>query len=184
MKKVLMNGFLAIGLTGCSVVDDIQDYYTEEKAEDAFKELCSREELVICGNEVFISPDSNATIPDIIENTLEFFNEGVTYLYEDDNVQYGRDYYAYMYFRDNGIRYGDCEDFTITFLEDNIRNGNIQKGEAEWVIGEYGGETHAWSVITKDEEVYLFDNIFPQGILISKAYTDEPYEEMAVIYRY
>ena len=188
MKKIFFYTFFVLLFNGCSVTDiieDVDEHYTKEKASKAYGDFCSREALAICNDSVLVEDDTLATMDDIIVYTYDFMRRGVNYTYIYDSLQFGSDeYYFYMTPRDDGIMYGDCEDWTITFIENNIRNGNIQKGEARWVLGFQEETIHAWTIITKNGVEYLFDNRIPHGMLKADAYTRNSYKEIKTIYSY
>ena len=192
MKKsylLLVIGFVIL-LQGCgvSIEDEVNDHYTKVKATKRLHEMCSREELFICGDNVEDVMIKNNSVlmdmDDMVAYTYEHFSKDINYKYKIDREQFGLDdYYEYMRPKSDGLMYGDCEDFTITLFENGVRDGYIKRGEANWVIGSYNGDIHAWLTIKKDEITYIYDNINPHGVNIIDMYGDK-YKRFRTIVSY
>lgn len=135
--------------------------------------MCSDYDLYICGD--FKPPTYvNATMDDIQE-----YSEGLflgKYVYKKDTVEEGYDYMS------GSPLQGDCDDVVITLLEDLISVGYVDNGQAVWTFGVIDGERHAWLLITKEEETYVFDTYHLYGA----PYDDvkHMYKEEFVVYRY
>ncbi len=173
---------LLLATNGCSVIDALEERATKNKSERAFDSMCNRYDLAICGDDVPVIEYSYADIDDVIMYSYNKFYSDSEYVYKYDSGEK----YDYMFVDENNEMHGDCEDWVITFIEDCIRNGLFKRGEVEWVFGELGGNGHAWAIVTKDGEQYLFDNGFKTGIELATAYGSDQldYEEMFVVYQY
>jgi len=79
---------------------------------------------------------------------------------------------------------GVCADSSITFAEDNIVNGNIDKGELSIMFGKNNGIYHSWVVIEKDGKQYLFDTNFRYGKMLDYVYKNYDYSYMFTLYKY
>ncbi len=156
MIKLLI---LSLLLAGCS----IEDHYTKNKADKAFDSMCERQTLYICGDDVKIN---------------HYNTSGVKALYNFEYLADGKDIYTYIYSDDEGIYRGDCEDYVITFIEDNIVGGYIDN--AKWVIGEFEGRTHAWAIVDDN----LYDTAFITGIPSEIAYSKFNYKRIGTVYEW
>mgnify|MGYP000085247316 CR=1 FL=1 len=156
---------------------------TEDNAHNRFDSMCDRQDLYICGDDVEIQSYSNGDIQDLVIYTKDKLNYQ-EYKYVLDSKLYGvDDYYAYMTY-DDGMLYGDCEDYSITFAEDNIVNGNIDKGELSIMFGKNNGIYHSWVIIEKDGKQYLFDTNFRYGKMLGYVYDNYDYSYMFTLYKY
>ena len=167
MKKILLTILTIFAMNGCTIVD----YFEEKYSEKEFKSLCNRYELAIC-NEVTIPNYNNA---DEYEIKAVVYDSPFEYK-KDDGEQY--DYLS------GDILKGDCEDWTITFIENNLRLGNFKRGQVEWIYGELNGIGHAWTIVQINEEDILFDNGYTFGVKLDKAYGELGYKEKHIIYNY
>lgn len=165
-------------LTGCSFEEEA----TKNQAYSQFSSLCNRQDLTICKNGSAVQEEVGS-IFDLKVYTYNRFNTE-SYRYKTDKENYGvADLYVYMS-NTREISYGDCEDYAITFVEDNINNGNIGKGEASIIFGETEEGYHVWVSVIKEEERYLFDTYFIFGILQEEAYNAKEYRSMFTLYTY
>ena len=139
----------------------------------AFDEMCVNYELHICGD-LKPPPYQEPNIQDIISYAEGLFTDN--YIYQKDSETE-----SYDYMSDSPMR-GDCDDLVITLLEDLISIGYVDNGQAKWVFGVINGERHAWLLITKEEETYIFDTYNPFG----NKYTNvsNNYKEEFLVYRY
>lgn len=145
-------------LNGCSTNKSI--------SEDAFKVMCSEYELAICDD--FEGDDYHErSIEDIQAYAKYLFQFKYVYTSDPDD---GKDHYDYM---DDYPMKGDCEDLVITFLENLVVHGMVN--DTEWVFGTVNGITHAWLLITVNEDTYLFDtyNRYGVNILSTTGYAKE-----------
>ena len=179
MRILLMA--LSLFVSGC----DTSDTLSANTAEKQFQSMCDRSELYICGDSVDVKIYNNSSVYDLIEYANNNLNSYYDYRYTTDMQEYSvDDYYTYMNPKSDWVKYGDCEDYAITFIEDNIINGNIDYGDAEMMFGRTQYGYHMWAIINKDGESYVFDTYNPNGSLKSKAYVDKKYKEVKVIYSF
>jgi len=145
----------ALLLVGCGSEQTVQQTSTK-----AFNDMCQREELFICGDDIPKDDYNGANIYDLMLYSYDEMDQ-YTYVSEDVNS------YDYM---QPGIRGGDCDDFAITFMEDNIINGNLKA--AQLVVGWYINGWHMWvqvgNVIFDSDHKYgtnVLDDYEPDFIL-------------------
>lgn len=167
MKKILLAITLALTLNGC----DIETFFKKIHVKEEFKSLCNRYELAICG-EKKIPEYNNADIYEV---------EAVSYDIIFEYVREKDDKYDYM---ESAPHRGDCEDWTITFIENNLRLGNFDRGEVKWISGKLNGNGHAWTLVTKNGKTILFDNGYTYGIPKDVAYNERGYNQMITVYSY
>jgi predicted transglutaminase-like cysteine proteinase len=118
-----------------------------------------------------------------VENFVNYtLNEIIPskYVYKSDFA----DSYNYMYPDANGIKYGDCEDYVISFIEDNLQNQNINPTViVMWKYRKVNGDYHAWVEIKGELNTYIFDTYYLYSYPKNKAYIEKNYEELKEIYR-
>ena len=177
MKKFLFGLGLISILNGCG---DIEDYFTKEKSKDALKDLCKRtSNLVVCNENAEPNSSNGLSMKELIEVTIDDFGHGL-YEYQSESSEY----YKYMTPDEDGVMRGDCEDVVITFIQKEVMAGNIDKGEVKWVMGETLGETHAWAIVKKDGEEYVFDTVSWWGVPLQEAYEKSNYKELRTVFSY
>ena len=174
MKALLLISLLF--LQGCGV----EDYFDGTDSVSKFNDMCSRSALYICDYNVTKVDTKNVGIEaiyDYIDNYL---------LYDDTFVPTldNGDKFNYLIPGEDGVRRGDCEDFAITILEDNIVNGNIAKGEAKLVKGYLNGSGHVWLELIKEGTVYIFDTNNYLGNTKEDAFFASQYRHIRTLYSY
>lgn len=167
MKKTLIAILLTLTLSGCQ----LEDYFTKKQAKEEFKSLCDRYTLAMC-SELVIPEYNNADMYEVRAVSYDIHFE-----YESDNG----DKYDYL---ESAPHRGDCEDWTITFIENNLRLGNFKKGQVKWVFGTQDGSYHAWTLVIFEDEEYLFDNGYQRGTNKEKAYEERNYKSMFTLFSY
>jgi len=152
MKSILIICLIMV-LSGCQTSKDVSG--------DALAEMCNQYELAICGD---LQGDTyvDTSMEDIVLYTRNNFSYN-QYIYTSD-IQDGKDYYDYMY--DTPMR-GDCEDYVITLMENLILLGMIGNGQAKWVFGKVGDINHAWLLVKKGDDEFLFDTYNRYGINVN-----------------
>jgi len=162
MFKLLLIPLLLI-FTACSI---------ETLPERSFNTLCAQDsKLVICNErEVPEYTYTSMTLISIQSNLTPF-------IYTKDKGET----YSYM----TGETYhGDCEDWVITFIENNLREGYLPKNSTQWMIGYKNKIGHAWALITLNNITILFDTFNPYGVEVTYAYQNLGYAEVFAIYKY
>jgi hypothetical protein len=187
-----------IFFNGCSLIENIDEKASKNIAKKEFINLCNREDLLICGSSAktinlgeyfdikyeyseYIDQNDLRPIFSIFSYVLENL-VGEYYQYKEDTQK--NESYNYMFPDENGQRHGDCEDFVITLLEDNIENGNIQKGEAKWIFGKVNGDYHSWAIIKKNNKEFIFDTYYRIGEKLNVAYNENNYKQLLVLFSY
>ena len=132
---------------------DIRDLYYSNISEEVDK-MCDKYELHICGE--LEKPEYTPTRYLSIRNYIA----GMDYHYKYDDG----DSYDYML---GDYKYGDCEDYTITLMEDMLMLGMIDN--AKWMYGQYGDTYHAWLLTTIEGTEYIIDTYYRLGV---------PYEDV------
>jgi len=194
---------LVIFLNGCGPLEQIENKYSKVQAKKEFKKMCKRDsgqDLLICGskqktiykseysfleykypsdNDEYISQYQLEDVFAIFSYTLDTFNATV-FKYRSDKD----DRYEYMLPNSQGLKKGDCEDYVITFIENCIEKGLIQRGEVKWVFGRADGVLHSWAIVTKNNKDFVFDTYYPFGISKELAYSNASYEKIFILYSY
>ena len=159
MYKALLLAVLF--LVGCG--EQEREATIEENSFSGFYTLCTNEELYICGDDVPIDDYNGAGLYDLILYSIDNMN---TFEYTPDNFN------EFIYMNENPKK-GDCEDWALTFIEDNIRNGNLLS--AKLIVGKLGEDYHAWVKVGN----VVFDNNRPHGTNVIDAY-----KELFILYEF
>jgi len=167
MKHIILGLLISLLLNGCSIVN----YFEKQHALKEFNKMCDINTLYIC-NDIKIEYAKNN-----IHYDLKQFSLDNTYIYVPDK----KDKYTYM--QGNPLQ-GDCEDWSVTFIENNFRNGYLQQDTVELIFGKHKGNAHIWTLITIDNVIWLFDNNKPHSILMELAYNKQGYREHFIIKRF
>ena len=169
MKKLLLSLTLIFILNGCA----LETFIEKQVAKHELKDLCDNSSnLAICWERKI--PDYNGAQFD----DLSALNNSTIFEYEADGILEDYDYLT------GPIHKGDCDDWVVTFIEDNLRAGNLQRNSVEWIFGEYKNEGHSWVLVTINNETYLFDNMKTRGIEFTIAYSKLNYKEKFIVYKY
>jgi hypothetical protein len=176
-KNIIFLSILAaFSFSGCSV-EKIEEELSNYDAKMKWDTMCNEYKLYICGDDIPLEQKQNPTIEDVIS-------------YEWGNFEYKKDdknHYDYLGRDPNKLMEGDCEDFAITFTEDNLREGNIKPHEIKIEFGKMGDEDyHVWVIVTKNETEYIFDTLQHYGELFSEAKKEYPkgYNVLETLYSY
>ena len=170
MRNIVFCGLCLFFVVGCSV----QKEYTQASAQSDMESLCNRYELAMCGD-IEIPEYTGAVLEEIIE-----VSESYAFVYKADE----ENRFDYL---EGDIREGDCEDFAITFIEENLRIGNFKKGSVRMVVGKEGSERllHMWAEITLGDVVFVVDTIYSKGIEAEDAYSGPfKYKKLYDVWRY
>lgn len=177
MKKIFSALFMILLLNGCTVIEKIEESLSDNNAESEWSSMCHRYDLFVCGDDIQTRYKATVGIEEVI-----LFNYGI-FEYKKDNS----DEYDYLTADSNSMMYGDCEDFAITFMENNIVEGNLREGEGRIVFGRLkNGDYHMWAIVTKNGTEYIFDTNGHYGDLLQDAYSNEVfgYRELATLYNF
>jgi len=176
-KNIMLLSILAVFLfSGCSV-ENIEEDLSGYDAKAEWNIMCNKYELYICGDNIPLDDKENPTIEDIISYKWGNF----VYKKDDKND------YDYLGRDPDKLMEGDCEDFAITFTENNLREGNIKPHEIKIEFGKMDdGGYHVWVIVTKNETEYIFDTLQHDGELFSEAKKDYPegYKVLETLYSY
>lgn len=176
IKTFLAIGFLVLNINGCSV-DEITEDFSDINAEKEWMVMCNQYTLFVCGDNVSLKDKPAVDIEEVIS-----YDYGINVYKEDDT-----DHYDYLGSGVNTVLEGDCEDFAITFVENNLREGNIKPGEVKILFGRLkSGSYHVWAVVKKNGEEHIFDTNGYYGEPLEEAYANMEleYRELKILYRY
>ena len=168
--------FAAFYFSGCSV-ENIEEEFNNYNAKKEWNTMCNKYQLYICGDDIPLGHKENPTIEDVIS-----YNWG-NFVYKKDD----KNNYDYLGRDPNKLMEGDCEDFAITFTENNLREGNIEPHEIKIEFGKMGdGDYHVWVIVTKNETEYIFDTFQHYGEIFSTVKKDYPegYNVLETLYSY
>lgn len=154
-------------LSGCS----LEQWLEKEHAEKEFKSMCNRYDLAICGD------------IDIVE-TDQTNSDGIYSVIHEMQYRYKKDDGDTFDYLEDKPALGDCEDYVITLIENNLRECNLKKNSTRWVFGTVDGTKHSWALIEIDGDTYLFDSSYIGGIKKEYAYNFHVFDEWFTIYSY
>lgn len=170
MKNLMILSVAIFALTGCGGGGDSFNSASKWNA------MCSNQELLVCGDNLPIS-----------NSAYEIERPSGWWRIEDDPD----DIYKYSELQEDNTRHGDCEDFVITLIEDNLRSGVLQAGDgdAEIILGKApNGTGHAWAIIKKENEYgeiveFFYDIGYKTGIEYEKLKKQYNFEAEVTLYR-
>ena len=181
MKKTLLL-VLILFIVGCDQIDEIKENASTSKSYKGLKKLCKNDpKLVVCTSN--IKRDYlGSSIDDIFYYMKDESKDGFGIYRPKDDIN---NEFFYMKRDENQYRYGDCEDYAISFIEDLVNKGLIENNSIQWMFGTVNGDYHAWIILSKNGKKYIFDTFkYHYGEELSIAYSEDKYLEIETMITY